>query len=102
MAGLVLLLLPQLVVSVIGALIVIPIWFTMHVSIIWHCFQHWPMGTAIFTITWIAMTYQSGEPFLYAQVYRFLQPVDWNDGHREAQWPAIDWLARACIKLEGN
>ena len=92
MAGLVLLLLPLLIIAALGVLFTILVLFSVHTAITWLCFQRWPIGTTLFTIIWLAMTYQSGEPFLYAQAFRFVQPVDWDDGPHEAHWPSIDWL----------
>lgn len=92
MAGLVLIFLPLILLAAVAALFVIAVVASIHLAITWWCFDRWPFGTVFVTLLWLALCYQTGEPFFYAQVARFVQPANAWDGPHEEWFPNLDWM----------
>lgn len=92
MAGLVLLLLPFMFAAAVIALAIAMLLLCFHSAMTAFCFSRWPLGTACFAIIWLAVSWQCGEPFIYAQLFRFSLPVDARDGPHEASFPNVEWL----------
>jgi hypothetical protein len=95
MAGLILLFLPILLfymmISVLVLLCIAGALLAFHCYVTCWAYGRWPITTLLFTLLWLGISYQTQEPFLYAQLFRFSLPVDFLDGSPDDE-PHSSWF----------